>query len=227
VSLHLRQARYRSTGTSDEVVSWFNLQKPLRPNPAIDDGETHSVLLRLERLAQHSNSTRAGLYHWIELEKAGGQLGGDFDYTRLLGDVRSVLRLTPATTLALRGVVGSALDGTLPTQKRFGVGGVDGLRAHQLNDFAGNQAALGQAEYTIGMWALRGEGFEAGLHVITFLDVGTAWDGSHWDLQRQRFANDGGFGLATTEDNLRVYVARDLRNPDAPLVWSLRLRRPF
>ena len=227
VSLHLRQARYRSTGTSDEVVSWFNLQKPLRPNPAIDDGETHSVLLRLERLAQHSNSTRAGLYHWIELEKAGGQLGGDFDYTRLLGDVRSVLRLTPATTLALRGVVGSALDGTLPTQKRFGVGGVDGLRGHQLNDFAGNQAALGQAEYTIGMWALRGEGFEAGLHVITFLDVGTAWDGSHWDLQRQRFANDGGFGLATTEDNLRVYVARDLRNPDAPLVWSLRLRRPF
>ena len=229
VSLHLRQARYRSTGTSDEVVSWFNLQKPLRPNPAIDDGDAHSVLIRLERLAQRSSSARAGLYHWIELEKAGGQLGGDFDYTRLLGDVRSVLRLTPATTLSLRGVIGSCFDGTLPVQKRFGAGGVDGLRGHQLNDFAGNQVVLGQAEYTVGMWALRGEGFESGVHAITFVDVGTAWDNpaNHWDPQRQRFAGDGGFGLATSEDNIRVYVAHDLSDPDAPFVWSLRMRRPF
>jgi len=229
VSVHLRQARYRSTGTSDEVISWFNLQKTLRPNPAIDDGEAHSVLLRLERLAQRSSSSRAGLYHWIELEKAGGQLGGDFDYTRLLGDVRSVLRLTPATTLSLRGVIGSCADGTLPLQKRFGVGGVDGLRGHQLNDFTGNQVALGQAEYTIGIWALHGNGFEAGLHVISFVDIGTAWDnpGNRWDVQGQRFASDGGFGLTTSDDNLRVYVARDLSDPDAPFVWSLRLRRPF
>ena len=229
VSLHLRRDRYRSTGTSDEVISWFNLQKPLRPNPPIDDGETRSVLVRLERLAQRSSSSRAGLYHWIELEKAGGQLGGDFDYTRFLGDVRSVVRLTPATTMSLRGVLGTCADGTLPAQKRFGVGGVDGLRGHQLNDFVGNQVALGQAEYTIGLWALRGTGFEAGLHVITFLDMGTAWDNpkDRWDVQQQRIATDGGFGLATTEDDLRVYVARNLQNADAPFVWSLRLRRPF
>jgi hypothetical protein len=229
VSLHARQARYRSTGTSDQVVSWFNLQKPLRPNPQIDDGDAHSVLVRLERLVQRSGGMRAGLYHWIELEKAGGQMGGDFDYTRFLGDVRSVMRLTPASTLSLRGVIGTSLDGTLPLQKRFGVGGVDGLRGHQLNDFTGNQVALGQAEYTMGLWALRGEGFEAGLHVISFVDVGTAWDnpGNRWDPQRQRFAADGGFGLATSEDDLRVYVARDLSDPDADFVWSLRLRRPF
>jgi len=229
VSLHARKARYRSTGTSDEVVSWFNLQKPLRPNPAIDDGDAHSVLVRLERLAQRSSSARSGLYHWIELERAGGQMGGDFDYTRLLGDVRSVMRLTPATTLSLRGVIGSCLDGTLPRQKLFGAGGVDGLRGHQLNDFTGNQVALGQAEYTMGLWALRGNGFEAGMHVISFVDFGTAWDNPHnrWDPQRQRFAADGGFGLATSEDDLRLYVARDLSDPDADFVWSLRLRRPF
>jgi hypothetical protein len=88
---------------------------------------------------------------------------------------------------------------------------------------------IGQAEYTIGMWALRGNGFEAGLHAITFVDFGTAWDNPHdvWDVQHQAFQNDGGFGLATSEDNLRVYVARDLSNANAPLVWSLRLRRPF
>src|SRR5262249_35225577 len=112
VSVHARRDRYRSTGTSDEVVSWFNLQKPLRPNPAIDDGETRSVLVRLERLALRSSNSRAGLYHWMELERAGGQMGGDFDYTRFLGDVRSVVRLSPATTLSLRGVLGTAMDGT-------------------------------------------------------------------------------------------------------------------
>jgi len=229
VSVHARLDRYRSTGTSDEVVSWFNLQKPLRPNPAIDDGETRSLLVRLERVALRSNSTRAGLYHWMELEHAGGQLGGDFDYTRFLGDVRSVVRLSPATTLSLRGVLGTAMDGTLPLQKRFGVGGVDGLRGHQLNDFVGNQVALGQAEYTIGLWALRGTGFEAGLHVITFVDVGTAWDnpGDRWDVQRQRFTSDGGFGLGTSEDDIRLYVARDLSDANAKFVWSLRLQRPF
>jgi hypothetical protein len=88
---------------------------------------------------------------------------------------------------------------------------------------------LGQAEYTIGMWALRGEGFEAGVHAITFVDVGAAWDNpaNHWDPQRQHFASDGGFGLATSEDNIRVYVAHDLSDPNAPFVWSLRMRRPF
>src|SRR5262249_33592977 len=229
VSLHLRQDRYRSTGTSDEVVSWFNLQKPLRPNAAIDDGETSSAVVVRERLAQRSSSTRAGIYHWIELERAGGQLGGDFDYTRLLGDVRSVLRLSPATSMSLRGVIGSCADGTLPLQKRFGVGGVDGLRGHDLNAFQGNQMALAQAEYTLGLWALRGNGFEAGLHVITFVDMGTAWDnrGNTWDVKRQHFHTDGGFGLATSEDDLRLYVARDLQDPDAKYVWSLRLQRPF
>ena len=229
VSLHARRDQYRSLGVNEDVRSWFRLTRPLRPNPAIDDGETHSVLVRLERLAQRSSGSRAGLYHWIELERAGGELGGDFSYARVLGDLRSVVRLTPATTLSLRAVGGSCTDGTLPRQKRFGVGGVDGLRAHALDAFQGSQMALAQAEYTVGLWALRGEGFEAGLHAIAFADVGTAWDNPdhRWDAFHQHFATDGGFGLATSEDDIRLYVARDLSDPDSQLTWSLRLQRPF
>ena len=229
VSLHARRDQFRSLGVNDDVRSWFRLDRPLRPNPAIDEGETHSVVMRLERLAQRSSSTRAGLYHWIELERAGGELGGDFSYLRVLGDVRSVVRLSPASTLSLRAVGGTCTDGTLPRQKRFGVGGVDGLRAHTLNAFQGSQLALGQAEYTLGLWALRGVGFEAGLHAIAFLDAGTAWDdpGNRWDVQNQHFATDGGLGIATSEDDLRLYVARDLSDPDSKLTWSLRLHRPF
>jgi surface antigen Omp85-like protein len=229
VSVHARRDQFHSLGVNDGIRSWFNLDRPLRPNPAIDDGETHSVLVRLERMAQRSSSTRAGLYHWIELERAGGELGGDFSYLRVLGDVRSVVRLSPASSLSLRVVGGTCTDGTLPGQKRFGVGGVDGLRARPLNSFQGSQLALAQAEYTLGLWALRGEGFEAGLHAIVFVDTGTAWDnpGNRWDVEHQRFATDGGFGVATSEDDLRLYVARDLSDPDSKLTWSLRLQRPF
>lgn len=229
VSVHARRDQYRSLGVNREVRSWFRLGRELRANPAVDEGETHSVLVRLERLAQRTGSTRAGLYHWIELDRAGGALGGDFGYLRVLGDVRSVVRLTPATTLSLRAVAGTNTEGTLPVQKRFGAGGVDGLRAHALNAFEGSQLALAQAEYTVGLWALRGTGFEAGLHAIAFLDTGTAWDdaGNRWNIGRQRFATDGGFGIATSEDHLRLYVARDLSDPDSKLTWSLRLQRPF
>ena len=230
VSLHIRGDEYRSLAIDrDDVVSWFRQTRNLRDNPAIDDGRTRSVLLRLERLAKRSSGTRAGLYHWAELERAGGELGGDFDYLRLLGDVRSVIRLSPATTLSLRGVAGSNTDGTLPRQKRFSVGGVDGLRAHAMNTETGNQVALVQGEYTVGLWALRGEGFEAGLHAIAFVDAGTAWDNAKntWDITDQRFLTDAGFGLATNEDDVRLYVAKDLSQGDADWVWSLRLQRPF
>ncbi len=229
VSLHVRGDEYRSLPLYDGTRSWFHLSRPLRPNPAIDDGRTRSVILRLERLARRSAATRAGFYHWVELERAGGDLGGDFDYLRLLADVRSVLRLSPATTLALRGVAGSCADGALPAQKRFPVGGVDGLRAHAFRDRVGDQIALAQAEYTVGLWALRGDWFEAGLHAIAFVDAGTAWSNParRWDVTRQRFATDVGFGLASGEDGARIYVARDLNERDAGFVWALRLQRPF
>ena len=229
VSVHARRDQFRSLEVNTGVRSWWRTDRPLRPNPAIDEGETHSVLVRLERLARHTAGNRAGLYHWIEVERAGGELGGDFSYLRALADVRSVLRLTPATTLALRAVAGTTTDGTLPQQKRFALGGVDGLRGHPMGAFEGEQLALAQAEYTIGLWALRGEGFEAGLHAIAFVDAGMAWDQprSRWDIEHQHFKTDGGFGLATSEDDIRVYVARDLADPDSKFTWSLRLQRPF
>ncbi len=229
VSLHIRGDEYRSLPAYLGTRSWFHRSRPLRPNPAVDDGRTRSVVLRLERMARRSAATRAGFYHWVELERAGGDLGGDFDFLRLLADVRSVVRLSPATTLSLRGVAGSCADGALPAQKRFPVGGVDGLRAHAFRAYAGDQVVLAQAEYTVGLWALRGEGFEAGLHAIAFVDAGSAWSSpdARWDLARQHVATDVGFGLASGDDGARVYVARNLNDRGAGYVWSLRLQRPF
>ena len=124
---------------------------------------------------------------------------------------------------------GSALAGSLTPQREFTAGGVDGLRAHAFSEFRGNQLALAQAEYTIGLWRLRTSGFEGGLHAIAFVDAGRAWrnDGDAWDPGTQRMAADGGFGLGTSEDNFRLYFAKNLHDSDSKIKISARLQRPF
>jgi hypothetical protein len=229
VSLHWSADRWRSLPLDSGTRSWFHTERPLRENPPIDEGVSRSVTLRLERLAHRTASSRAGFYHWIELERAGAGLGGDFTYTRALLDLRGIQRLSPAATLSVRGAAGSTLAGTLPAQREFTLGGVDGLRAHHFGDFRGDQMALAQAEYTIGLWRIASDLFEGGLHAIAFVDAGRAWKGpgGRWDVTRQPLAADGGIGFSTSEDNARVYLARDLRHADATWVLSLRLQRPF
>jgi len=229
ISVHLREDTWRSLATDRRTRSWFHTDRPLRDNPAIDDGDTRTVTLRLEKMLHQSAQTRAGLYHWVELERAGAGLGGDFTYTRALGDWRSVLRLSPATTLALRGVAGSTLAGAAPRQKEFTLGGVDGLRGHAFGAYRGDQIALAQAEYSVGLWPLDGDLIPGGLQAIVFLDTGRAWTNParRWDPARQRMQADGGFGFATSDDDLRVYFARNLQRPGSDYVVTLRLKRPF
>lgn len=229
VSLHLRNDEFRSLPLQRGTRSFFFRDRALRDNPAIDAGEAHSVALRLEHLSHDTDFAQAGFYHWVDLERAGRGMGGDFDYTRLLVDLRSVFRLSPAATLALRGVAGHTFDGRLPAQKHFTLGGPDGLRAHPILSLRGEQVLLGQAEYTIGLWMVRSAFFEGGLHAIAFIDLGQAWTNEfhRWNVGHQRIQSDGGFGLGTAEDNLRIYFARNLREPDADFLVSLRLHRPF
>jgi outer membrane translocation and assembly module TamA len=228
VSVHVRRDEYRSLPVDPRTRSWFHRSRPWRDNPPIDDGDARTVSLRLERAARSNRHRHAGLYHWLEIERAGRGLGGDFDYLRMLGDLRSVLRLTPATTLNLRLVAGHTASGVLPAQKAFVVGGVDGLRAHAFDTFKGDQMLLTQAEYAIGLWRLRRGSFRGGLDALAFVDAGTAWsDPEHrWNIGDRHVDVDAGVGLATAE-GLRLYVARDLQRSNTDLVLTVRLHRPF
>lgn len=229
VSVHLRNDEYRTLALKRGTRSFFHRGVPLRDNPAIEEGESHSMALRLERHAHRTEATGAGFYHWIQAERAGKGLGGDFSYARLLADLRTVIRLAPAQTLAIRAVGGHTFDGSLPLQKQFTLGGIDGLRAHPFAAYRGDQVLLAQAEYTIGLWPVRSTFFDAGLHAIAFVDFGRAWSNraGSWDVSRQHIQTDGGVGLATSEDNLRFYFAKDLAEPDSNFLVTVRLNRPF
>lgn len=228
MSAQWRTDDYRTLQTRDDANSWIHNNRPLRENPAIEDGKSDSWMLRMERPISVRWRPRAGLYHWIELERAGHGMGGDFEFTRGLADLRSVLRVSPATTLTVRAVGGNTWDGHLPTQRQFTMGGPDGLRAHPVDTFRGDRMALAQAEYDVALW-WHARKFETGLHVLAFLDTGRAWNGtgSSWDVARQRFETDGGVGVATSEDALRIYFAKDLHDLNRDFVLSVRFQRPF
>jgi hypothetical protein len=106
---------------------------------------------------------------------------------------------------------------------------VDGLRAHSFAQYHGEQIALMQAEYVIGLWKLRTGAFEGGLHAIVFADAGAAWTDleHHWSIGDRKIEMDCGVGLAAAEDKLRVYFAKDLHQTDSPFVITARLQRPF
>jgi hypothetical protein len=229
ISAHLRQDRWRSVPLRTSTVSWFNTDVPLRENPAIDEGESRALIVRAERLTQRLLRPRAGLYHWISLETAGGQIGGDFEYTRWLADLRGVVRLSPATSFAMRAIAGSTVDGTLPRQRGFALGGADALRAHNTASIVGDQVALLQGEYALDLWMLRRGWYDGGLRILVFGEVGTAWTngGRGWDVHRQHFKVDGGFGFATDDDHLRVYFAQNLQEPRPDFNVMVRLQRPF
>ncbi len=202
VSVHVRSDDYRSLELRRGTRSWTNAGRTLRENPAVDDGRIRAFQLRLERLVHRTRGTRAGVYHWIEFERGGAGLGGDFDYTRALADLRTVFRLSPATTFSVRAVAGTNGSGTLPRQREFVAGGVDGLRAHAFSEFRGNQLALAQAEYALSLWPYVGRSSDPGIELLAFVDVGRAWNNSdaRWDVER---SSDGDF------------------------LVSLRLQRPF
>jgi Omp85 superfamily domain len=229
VSVHWRNDDYRSLPAYLNTVSWFHTDQSLRDNPPIDDGRTHTVAVRLERLAHRTFRTRAGIYHWIEMEWAGQGLGGDFSYTRALADVRSVLRLTPVSTFAFRMVGGFTPKGVLPRQKEFTLGGVDGLRAQPFARFRGDEMLLGQAEYQVEIGRIAHRSMHGALQAIVFIDAGRAWTSPDhtFDLQNQHLQTDAGFGFAASEDRMRIYFARDLGDRNGKFLVSLRLQRPF
>ena len=64
--------------------------------------------------------------------------------------------------------------------------------------------------------------------MLLFADTGTAWDhATGGELAAQHFALDGGVGLATADDDLRVTFATNLQEPDSGSWCDAGLQRPF
>jgi len=126
-----------------------------------------------------------GMYHTISVEKAGGFMGGDYDFTKYnltlrayiptdfiedLADFRTISKITEKLNdgvLAFRAMGGLA-DTELPSFAEYEVGGMSTLRGYDLGEFSGDKSLVFNAEYRFPL----SDSFQA----VVFADWGQAWD---------------------------------------------------
>jgi hypothetical protein len=230
--------QYRSL---DNRTEWsiFGGRKVFRPNPAIDEGRMHSIVVSPG--FSTITETRHGQEGWSlfgTAEFARQSFGGDFDFTQLMADLRRYQPLSRYDNLNVRVRVGTS-TGRLPLQKVFEFGGLGTLDARPYKSDAGNRMILMNAEYIFNgdilhdldfwpSWLLRHINFivlsDAGLMRITSFDAD--WTRGFDKIRWAEFKHDIGFGISNQNGSFRLgFVWRtDVRSPGR---LFFRFNRPF
>lgn len=125
--------------------------------------------------------------------------GGDFEFTRVIGELQYLIPLASDRTLALRGVAGFGSD-TMPLSELFWIGGYDLLRGYGQDEFRGNRAVVVSAEYRFPV-------LEA-TQAVVFLDAGSAWQsGQSTERITVRLGAGAGLRFASPIGLIRLDVA--------------------
>ncbi len=216
--------------------SLFGGDKKFRGNPPVIEGAVHSLLVRLGYDTRDDFMEPAGGF-LIEsvYEKAGEGFGGDFDFERVLLDVRRYLYLTRHENLDIRFRMGSSA-GALPVQMAFDLGGLGSLRGYKHKEFKDfNRMVLGNLEYRLGFGRLSSGRLED-YQIIPFYDLGLAWSSNDTgsltagfdQLRADGLKTSVGIGFSTgADDRLRINLARRLDDRDEPLSVTVRVHRIF
>jgi outer membrane protein insertion porin family len=127
----------------------------------------------------------SGWYHSLSIEKAGGFLGGDYDFTKYnltlraylstdffkdifnIGSLKKITDNLSEGVLAFRAMGGMA-DTDLPSFAAYQVGGMNTVRGYDLGEFSGDKSLVFNVEYRFPL----AENFQA----VLFVDWGQAWD---------------------------------------------------
>jgi outer membrane protein insertion porin family len=127
----------------------------------------------------------SGWYNSLSIEKAGGFLGGDYDFTKynltlrtyistkFIEDIVNIGSLKKITDNLSKGVLaframGGMADTDLPSFAAYQVGGMNTVRGYDLGEFSGDKSLVFNAEYRFPL----AENFQA----VFFVDWGQAWD---------------------------------------------------
>jgi hypothetical protein len=238
----LKLAYLRDTYDSlRNVTDWalFGGSKSFRANPIIDAGEMRSIV------ASGGLSTITKTMHGPEgwslygkMEYGPSSLGGLFNYSQYLVDVRRYQPITSFDNLNFRVRVGSS-DGTLPLQKMYDLGGLGTLHAFPFKFESGNRMVLFNAEYIINggfldeldfwpTWLFRNINIllltDAGLTrtIASSAGFSEGFDKITWG----EFRHDIGAGFSNRSGSFRIALAwrTDVKEP-ANLI--LRIARPY
>jgi hemolysin activation/secretion protein len=165
----------------------------------------------------------------FRLEAEIGQgLGGDYDFSRYVGDVRTYARISPYSGLNLR-FRGGFTEGEVPVEKAFTIGGIGSIRSYDQNIFIGTRMMLANAELELYDPDIIDWVFDD-ITLIGLFDAG--W--TNTSAGTNEFSMDdvmpaAGFGLALDDRHIRFELAWPLRDLGAgrqPTLW-LRLNPTF
>jgi len=151
-----------------------------------DEGQTNSLTPTFTYDTRDNvfNPT-SGLYGNFSLEKAGGFLGGDYDFTKYnltlstyfstkitedvinIGSIKNIADKISQGVLAFRAKGGSA-NSVLPSFAKYKVGGMNTVRGYDFGEFSGDKSLVFNAEYRLPL----AKNFQA----VLFTDWGQAWD---------------------------------------------------
>jgi len=198
-----------------------------RPNPGIVEGDMRSIVMSLEGGQVRSlNHRPSGVAARLEAEIGQG-LGGDFDFSRYVGDVRTYARLSEDTGLSLR-FRGGFTEGTVPVQKAFTLGGVGSVRSYHQNSFVGTRMLLANAELALYEPAILDD-LIGDMAILGLFDAG--WTNSFGtnSFDFNDVVASGGFGLAFDDRAFRLEVTwptKDVGSGMKPSIW-LRIAPSF
>ena len=239
---------FDSIDSLEKETDWalFGGKKKFRDNPPMYEGEIQSIVGKLVIDTRNSEKrTTRGWYVQVEGEYGGGDLGGDFEFDRMVIDVRRYQPLGFGEGLDFRLRVGAAKGDTLPWQRSFHLGGISTLRGFGYKAYpngpmepGGNRMILAQLEYRMGPQDLPDEldwGLLEHFNLILFIDAGwvgfadsdaglfNGFDGLTWS----DFKSDVGVALANRSGNIRFQLARRTDTSEKPWAFMFRIHRPF
>ena len=194
-----------------------------RFNPPVDSGRVQSVVIALE------GGEVKGLHHLPhglafrgEAELSKG-FGGDFDYNRYTGDLRTYVRTSRRSSLGAR-LRGGFTDGdAVPVQKGFTIGGIGSVRAHAQNAYYGSRVVIFNAEYAMVQGWLWDE-----LLIAGFFDAGWT-NASSNEFAVDNMLKTAGVGFGLFDRTVRLDLAfplDDFAGDKDPTLW-LRVSPAF
>ncbi|UCG94156.1 MAG: outer membrane protein assembly factor BamA [Candidatus Aerophobus sp.] len=164
--------------------------EPFPEDPELEAGSKierslELMLNRNTRVRDEAFNTYKGSYSFLSVEKTGGFLGGDLEFTKYKAEWRGYLRkgeFWKSPILAYR--LGGRLGEDLPFYEQFYLGGLETLRGYEENEFRGDKVVLGSLELRVPL--------AKELLGSLFVDAGKAWSE---DSPMEDFKVGWGFGI--------------------------------
>jgi cytoskeletal protein CcmA (bactofilin family) len=233
IDIRFLNDRYASLNTGAEWAVFGG--NSFRPNPLVNAGTMKSVtfsagLSTVEKYRYHSE----GWNLYARGEYGGNELGGDFDFTQAMIDIRRFQPISDDDQLNVR-IRAGALEGTPIAQKDFQLGGANTLPAYGFKEFSGNRMLLANLEYR-----LSGEiideifFFPNSLSLIAFGDAGavttvnTTWAvfEGFTNVKSSQVRSDYGVAVAWHDGDARLGFAWRT-DKQAPVSIFFRLNKAF